>query len=343
MKKWQKIVGASLLSLATLAGCGTNGGNQTDDSTNAGGEEGETTYTIGISQFVEHPSLDAATKGFKAALEENDVNVTYDFQNAQADMNNTQTIAQNLVSNNVDLIFGNATQSTQAAVQQVNKSGKEIPVVFTSVSDPVGPDIVQSMDEPGGVATGTTDLHPEAIPNTITFIAEQMDDVENVGFVYNAGEENSVAQIKKAEEAMEGTGLKAVKKSVSTSAEVKQASEAIVGQADVFYIITDNTVVSALESVIAVAEENDMPMFVGELDSVKRGGFAAYGFEYYDIGYTAGEKAAEILTEGKAPSEIPVQYPQNLKLLINKQAAENMGIELKDEWSNLAEYYESEE
>ncbi|SID14911.1 ABC-type uncharacterized transport system, periplasmic component [Mycobacteroides abscessus subsp. abscessus] len=106
------------------------------------------------------------------------------------------------------------------------------------------------------------------------------------------------------------------------------------------YIITDNTVVSALESVIQTANDNDIPLFVGELDSVERGGFAAYGFDYEDIGYEAGEMAAEILEGEKKPSELPVQYPQNLKLLINKKAAEEMNIGLKEEWNSLAEFTE---
>ena len=94
------------------------------------------------------------------------------------------------------------------------------------------------------------------------------------------------------------------------------------------------------EAVIGVAEENDIPLFVGELDSVKRGGFAAYGFDYFDIGYEAGQLAVQILKDGKKPSELPAQYPQNLKLVINKKAAAEMGIELKPEWDSMAEYIE---
>jgi putative tryptophan/tyrosine transport system substrate-binding protein len=81
-------------------------------------------------------------------------------------------------------------------------------------------------------------------------------------------------------------------------------------------------------------------LFVGELDSVKRGGFAAYGFDYYDIGYQAGEMAVKILKDGKKPADLPVQYPKKLKLLINKKAAKDMGIELNPEWDSIAEYTE---
>lgn len=198
---------------------------------------------------------------------------------------------------------------------------------------------MKEMENPGGNVTGTTDTHPDAIPKTVKFIDQYLDG-KRIGMIYNSGEQNSVAQIDLVKKATEGTDLKIVEASVSTSAEVKQAAESLVGKVDCFYIITDNTVVSALDSVISVANENDIPLFVGELDSVKKGGFAAYGFEYYDIGYEAGEMAAKILTEGKKPSELPVQYPQNLKLLINKKAAAEMNVKILDEWSKEAEFIE---
>jgi putative ABC transport system substrate-binding protein len=235
----------------------------------------------------------------------------------------------------VDLIFANSTPSALSALNAT----KDIPIVFTSVTDPVGAQLVKSMETPDGNITGTTDTHPDAIPNMVKFIDEQFD-AGTVGVIYNSGEQNSEVQIEKVKEALSSTDMKLAEATVSNSSEVKQAAESLVGKADVIYIITDNTVVSALESVIQVSNDNDIPLFVGELDSVKRGGFAAYGFDYEDIGYEAGEMAAQILKEGKKPSELPVQYPQNLKLVINKKAAEEMGIELKDEWNDLAEFVE---
>ena len=286
LKRWQKIVGVSFLSLALLAACGTS---DEDEAANGGGEETSDKFTVGISQYVTHPSLDEATKGFKQAIEDSGLNVEFLDQNAQGDSNNAATIAQNLVSDDVDLIFANATPSAVAAMNATS----EIPVVFTSVTDPVDAQLVSSVEEPGGNATGTTDSHPDAIPNTINFINDEMD-VESVGVIYNAGEPNSVVQMNAVEEAVEGTDLELVQATVSNSSEVKQAAESMVGRADVFFIFTDNTVVSALESVIDVANNEQIPLFVGELDSVDRGGLAAYGFSYYDIGYKAGEMAVEI-------------------------------------------------
>ena len=312
-----------------LAGCGS------DDSSSAGKENGggdNEAYKIGVSQFVEHPSLDEATKGFKQALEDKGLKVEYDDQNAQGDQNNTGPISKNFVSHGVDLIFANATPSAQAAVNAT----KDIPVIFTSVTDPVSAKLVASMDTPEGNATGTSDANPEAIPSTVAFIADELKG-KKIGTIYNAGEQNSVVQVEQMKKEAKAAGVEVVEATVSTSAEVKQAAESLLGKADVFYIITDNTVVSALESVVQVAYDKDIPLFVGELDSVERGGFAAYGFNYYDIGYSAGEMAAAILEDGKEPGTIAVEYPKELKLVINQKAAEEMGIEIKEEWKENAE------
>ena len=256
-----------------------------------------------MTQIVQHPSLDEASKGFKDALTESGLSVEFDEQNAQNNQSNSLTIANNFVGDKVDLIFANSTPSALSAKNATN----DIPIVFTSVTDPVAAKLVTSMDKPGENVTGTTDSHPEAIANTVKFIAEEMG-AKTIGTVYNSGETNSTVQVNNMKAEAEKLGLKVVEASVSTSAEVKKAAESLIGDADVFYIITDNTVVSGLESVAGVANDKDIPLFVGELDSVNRGGFAAYGFSYYDIGHEAGEKAVEILKDGKKAGEFQLLH-----------------------------------
>ncbi|MEH6986771.1 ABC transporter substrate-binding protein [Cytobacillus firmus] len=332
VKTFKAIAAAGLIGTLLLSGCGSESANGEAGSSDK--EKGES-INIGVTQIVEHPSLDAALEGFRKALEDSGIKASYDVQIAQGDQNNNQSIANNFAGDGVDLIFANSTPSALSALNAT----KDIPIVFTSVTDPVGAQLVKSLDAPEGNITGTTDTHPDAIPSMVKFIDEQFE-AGTVGVIYNSGEQNSEVQIDKVKEALSGTNMKLAEATVSNSSEVKQAAESLVGKADAIYIITDNTVVSALESVIQVSNDNDIPLFVGELDSVKRGGFAAYGFDYEDIGYEAGEMAAKILKEGKKPSELPVQYPQNLKLVINKKAAEEMGIDLKDEWNGLAEFVE---
>lgn len=201
MKKGLAVLlsGAMLL----LAACG-GGGNQ------ASGEKKDEMVKIGITQIVEHPSLDAAREGFIEALKdagyEEGKNLKLDYQNAQGDMNNNASIAQKFVSDKNDLILAIATASAQAAVQAT----KDIPVLFTAITDPVGAELVQSMEKPGGNATGTTDTHPDAIKNTIAAIKKFIPGAKKVGIIYNNGEPNSVVNVKNAKEALEAAGLEAV-------------------------------------------------------------------------------------------------------------------------------------
>ncbi|MEK4282983.1 ABC transporter substrate-binding protein [Ureibacillus sp. FSL K6-0165] len=331
MKSSMKKLSFLLFGLVLLlAACG-GGGNDTSESSE-NNTENETTeevknYKIGVTQIVEHPSLNAAYQGFQDALKDAGLNVKYDYQIAQNDNSLNTQIAQNLASAGVDLIFANSTPSAQAAKNVTT----EIPIVFTSVTDPVAAQLIDSIESPGANVTGTIDLHPEAIKTTVEFMKDALD-VKSIGMVYNAGEQNSVAQVNQVKEIADSLGLKVEGATVSQSSEIKQAAESLIGKVDAFYIITDNTVVSALESIIQVADSNKLPLVVGEFDSVRRGGLLAFGFEYYDIGYQAGEMAAKILKGEATPADIPAEYPNTLKLVMNKDAIEKLGLEVKDEW-----------
>ena len=318
------------ISMLVLEACGTS---DSDSDTGESANSDEKVYKVGATQIVEHPSLDAAYEGFQEALKEAGLNVEYDFQSAQSDQNNVKPISDGFVADDVDLIFANSTASALGALQATS----EIPIVFTSVTDAVDAKLVPSMEEPGGNITGVVDLHPKAIQSTVQFIADYFPDA-SVGMVYNAGEQNSVRQVDTVKEAAEGTGLTIEERTVANTAEVQQAATTLAGDVDVFYIITDNTVVSALDSVIGVANDQDIPLIVGEPDSLAKGGFATFGIDYKTIGYRTGEIAAEILAGDKSPSDFPVEYPTEIQLFINKQGAEEQGVEWNTDWDESAQF-----
>ncbi|WP_188207082.1 ABC transporter substrate-binding protein [Alkalibacillus aidingensis] len=353
MKKLLLLLVIGVISILVACGSGAieegseeGNGDEPEDEINGDEPEDEdedevtrdnADFVVGVSQIVEHPSLDRATEGFQDALEEAGLSVYFDISLAQGDNNNASLIAEQFVGDEVDLIFGNSTPSTQSALNETD----EIPIVFTSVTDPEGAGLVDTMDQPGGNVTGTADMHPDAVPSAVELVEEM--GYESIGLIYNASEQNSVRQIELVNEVADENGLETHEATVSSSSEVMQSAESLVGQADVFLIITDNTVVSALESVISVGQNESMPVFVSELDSVRRGGFAGYGFDYYDIGYEAGEKAVKILEDGENPGDIPASYPQNLILEVNEEAAELMGVEITDELREQAEIVTTEE
>lgn len=323
----------AIISILALAACGA----EEEKDTNTDTAESSETYKVGATQIVEHPSLDAAYEGFQAALKDAGLDVEYDYQNAQDDQNNIKTISDNFVADDVDLIFANSTPSALGALQATS----DIPIVFTSVTDAVDTGLVESMDEPGDNITGVLDLHPDAIEKTVEFIETYFEGA-SIGLIYNAGEQNSVIQIEAVQEAAEGKDLSFVERTVSTSAEVQQAATSLAGEVDVIYIVTDNTVVSALESVVGVANDQQIPLIVGEPDSLAKGGFATYGIDYYTIGYRSGEIAAEILTGEKTTKDFPVELPPEINLFINKEGADAQGIEWNDEWDE-AEFVQSED
>lgn len=317
----------ALVSAIFLLGACSSDSAAPETDTEGEQKESKEKYTIGVTQLMEHPALNDATEGFKNAIEEAGLDVEYDMQNAQGDNSANDTIASNFAGQNVDLIFANSTPSAQAALSKTT----DIPIVFTSVVDPVGAELIESMEKPGGNVTGTSHHHPDSIPKTLEFFKEELK-AKKIGTVYNSGEQNSRAQIDKLKPMMEEYGLELIEATVSTTADVKQATESIIDQVDAFYVITDNTVVSAFESVADVTTDKKVPLLAADIASVPRGAFAAYGVDFVEVGYEAGKMAVKILKGEAKPADIPAQPPKTLLFMVNKKVADSIGMEIKPEW-----------
>ncbi|WP_027094723.1 ABC transporter substrate-binding protein [Cohnella thermotolerans] len=289
------------------------------------------TYSIAISQIVEHPSLDATREGFLAALKDAGIeegkNLKVDYNNAQGDQSNNLSIGQKLGSQKYDLVLAIATPSAQAVVQNVKNS----PVLFAAVTDPMDAKIVTNLDKPGGNVTGASDTNPAAITQLMDFIASDFPNIKTVGVVINEGEPNAVIMTKKAEEALSAHGIKLVKAPVTNTSEVKQAAQSLVGKVDAFYITLDNMVVSGVDAIIQIANDKKIPFFSSDRDTVEKGAFATVGFKYYDHGYQVGQMAVDILKNGKNPGDMPVKMQEKLDLILNLKAAEAQGITVTDD------------
>ncbi len=323
---------AAVLATAALAvsACSSDSANDAAASDAASADAASAAYTIGITQIVSHPALDGAVEGFKQGLaDQGFTNVTYDVQNAQGDIATAASIAQKFANDNLDLVLGVATPTSQAVVKAVT----DTPIVFTAVTDPLGAGLVDNAEAPGGNTTGVSDLLP-MVP-TMELITRVLPDIEKLGVIYNAGESNSVFLIEEQKKAAEAIGIEVVEATASNSSEVQAAADSLVGRVDAISVLTDNTVVSALESVVKVAQENQIPLFAGDTDSVERGAIAAYAFDYTDLGVQAGEMAAAILS-GQAISDTPVEYAQKLQLSINEEAAAASGVTLPEDVVNEA-------
>lgn len=287
---------------------------------------GEKVVKVGISQLVTHPALDAAREGIIKGLEDNGYvegeNLEIDYQNSELDMTLTASIAQQFVADKVDVIVSIATPSSQAAVQAAKGTG--IAVVFSAITDPVGAGLVSDWDShPDENVTGVSDMI--VVGDDVNLIKQVIPGIKTLGTLYNAGESNSVFLTEKLNEACDELGIEVVERTVSTSADVLTAAQSLVGRVDAIWVGTDNTVVSGLEALIKVCEDNDIPFFPADEASIERGGIGAYGFDYYDIGYQTGEMVANVLAKGKA-NNIAVEKGKIISLTLNTAAAEAMGV-----------------
>jgi len=280
---------------------------------------------IGEHQIVAHPALDNDSKGFKVALEEEGFvegkNVKFDRQNAQGDQANCAIIARKFEDDRVDLIHAISTPNAQASA----KVSKTIPIVFSSVTDPVATGIVPKMGKTGTHITGVSDMWPIALQ--CQMYQDLVPHAKRWGTIYNPGDVNVTFHIKEMKKAVAAMGGKLIEAHISTSSEVMQAAQSLVGRVDAIHITSDNTAVSAFESIVKVCNENNIPLFAGDRDSCPRGAVAAYGPDYFLIGYTAGKKAARIL-KGEDPSQVEAGLAVGYSLWVSLKHAKAQGLKL---------------
>lgn len=295
--------------------------NQTEAADEAAGTE---TYKIGVIQLVEHAALDAANEGFVAALDEAGIAYEIDQQNAQNDQSACQTIAEKLVNDGNDLILAIATPAAQA----VAGATSEIPVLVTAVTDPADAGLVDTNEVPGGNVSGTSDLTP--VKEQVNLLTQLLPEAKKVGILYCSAESNSEFQANMATEACTAAGLESEMFTVSSSNEIQQVVESMVGKVDAIYAPTDNTIAAGMATVAMVANDNKLPVICGEAGMVEAGGLATYGIDYYQLGYLTGQQAIEILVNGADVSQMPVGYlaAEQCELTTNAETAEALGIDL---------------
>ena len=294
------------------------------------------TYRVSVSQFVEHPALDAVLKGFKDYMKDNNVDVSYSVHNAQANMATAGQIGTQIMGEKPDLILAIATPSAQTCAQALRKAPhmKNTPMLFTAVTDPLMAGLVKDLDRPGGNITGVSDMLP--LEQHMEMIRKFIPGFTKLGVLYNSGETNSVSSVKLLRKVGQKMGYEVIDATVSKTSEVYQAAKSLVGKVDAVFVPTDNTVVESLESAVKVCAENKLPLFSADVDSVKRGSVAAMGFDYYEHGRQTGAMAKRIL-DGANPGDTPVETQKELKLHINLKSAELMSVHVPEDLLKAAD------
>ncbi|RXZ26413.1 ABC transporter substrate-binding protein [Fusobacterium necrophorum] len=283
---------------------------------------------IGITQIIEHPSLDAARKGLEKALQKNlGKKVKIEYQSAQGDFGTAQLIAKSYVNSKKDVIVAISTPSAQAALNAT----KQIPIVYTAVTDP------KIAGLSGKNITGTADMSP--LEEQLNLLKNLLPKAKKVGFLYNPSEQNSVSLLKQFTILAKERQLQVIEKGVNTVNDMNLALNSLLGQVDVLYIPTDNLVTSSESLLIQQANRKNVPVIASVESSVKKGALATVSIDYEKLGYQTGERILEIL-KGKSPNQIQVEGLRETTLVINERIAKKYGISVKQEVFKGAVLYE---
>ncbi|MCQ2397726.1 MAG: ABC transporter substrate-binding protein [Sphaerochaetaceae bacterium] len=267
-------------------------------------------FTVGMCQLVQHPALDAATQGFKDALNEAlGDRIAFDEQNASGEMNNCSTIINGFVSKNVDLIMANATAPLQAAASATSS----IPVLGTSITHYA---VALELDSWNGTVgtnvSGTSDL--ASLKEQAQILKEWFPDAKTVGLLYCSNEANSIFQIEEIEKYFAEMKIKTTRFSFTDTNDITSVTQKACDSCDVIYIPTDNTAASNAEAIANVVIASKTPVIAGEANLCAGCGLATLSINYYDLGFTTGKMAVKILTEGADVSEMPVEFAPAVKM-----------------------------
>ena len=281
-------------------------------------------YTIGIAQFAEHGSLDNCREGFLMGLAEAGIvegeNLTIDYQ-----------IAQQFVSNNVDLMCAIATPVAQACY---NAADGNIPTIYTAVTDPVAAMLAGEDGSPVGNATGTSDKLP--VENQLKAIRAIMPEAKKIGILYTTSEVNSESAIAEYQALAPEYGFEIVTSGISTTADIPMALDSLLSQVDVMTNLTDNTVVSALSLVLDKANAANIPVFGSEIEQVKLGCVASEGLDYIALGKRTGAMAAKVLKGEATCQDLPYEVISESSLYVNYEAMEALGLTLPEDMAARA-------
>ncbi len=321
------ICAAALMCAGALSGCGAKDAANTD-----GASSNETTYKIGVLQYADHPSLDNCREGFKQGLDAEGVKYELTEQSAKGDDATNTQIAQQFVSQGMDLVCGIATPSAQACYNAAYEAN--IPVIFNAVSDPVAAKLATSATEAMDGITGVSDMLP--VEEQLKLIREMLPEAKKIGILYTTSEANSVSTIESYKEKVGEYGFELVEKGITNAAEIPQAVDLLVEEVDCITNMTDNTVVANLPVMLEKADAKNIPVFGSEEEQVGNGCIASAGIDYIDLGKKAGVMAARVL-KGEDIKTIPYETLTESKITVNTDTAAKLGIEIPQTISDRAE------
>lgn len=331
MKTMKKLAALLLALSLTLALTACGGEKAPDTPDDASGEPAEEHYTIGISQYGEHGSLDNCREGFLQGLAEEGIvegeNLTVDYQNAGFDDSIATQIGQSFSANDVDLMAAIATPSATACFAAAED--KDIPVIFTAITDPVG----AKLDS--GNITGTSDVLP--VEGQLELIRKLQPNASTIGIVYTTSEANSVYSVGVYESLASKYDFTIETVGVTSQAEVTQAVDTLISKGvNCISNLTDNTVVGVLPAILEKTNDAGVPVYGSEIEQMKLGCVAGAGLDYVKLGVQTGKMAAKVLRGEASCQDIPYEIIENYDIYLNPTSLDAMGLAVPDEIAQTA-------
>lgn len=328
MKKFLSIVLSILMCAAIFTGCGGNSGETGTDGSQASTGD---TVKIGIIKIVEHSSLNTIEQSIVSRLEElgykDGENAEISCMSAQNDSTTIPLMMDKFVADGYDIVVAISTPVATAAMNYA----QQIPIVFSAVSDPVAANLTTSLEKPDKNITGTSDSVP--VEKIIDMALQLTPDIKTFGFIYNSGEDSSVANIDRAKAYCEEKGLSYVEANVENSTAIQQAAESLVTKCDAVFSPTDNTVAEGMSVLSQICKDAKIPCYVGADSMVQDGGFASIGITYEDLGIETANMVDKVL-KGTSVSDIPIMVFEDLYTYINTTTAQAIGVEVSDDVLN---------
>ncbi len=294
---------------------------------------------VSIVQVIEHPALDQTRQGIMDELAASGYisgkNMQSFYESAQGNPALATQIVQKFVGQKSSVIVAIGTTPAQAAAQVTQ--GSNIPVVFASVTDPVGTKLVTNPEKPEQNVTGVSNF--VAVERQLKIFLKILPSMTRLGYIYNPGEANSVTLLEKTQVATKKEGITLVTTPASKTSEVLSAAQNLVGKVDAIFVNNDNTALAAFDAVAKIGAENKIPVFVSDIDCLNKGALAALGPDQYQLGRQTGKMIVKILEGQAKPSDIPVEWPKKIDLKLNIEVAERLGIQFMDELVSEAEQF----
>ncbi|WP_454948693.1 tryptophan ABC transporter substrate-binding protein [Gemella sanguinis] len=322
--KLNKIFIAFALLLVCVLGYGVYSSKKGEDTNKTQNKE----VKVGVLQLLSHPALDQIYKGLEDGLAKEGYkvgeNLKIDLQNAQGDQSNLASMGQKLVTDNNDILVGITTPATLS----LSNATKDKPIIMAGITYPVEAGLIKSEDKPGNNITGVSDRTP--IKQQLEIMKKVLPKMKKVGILYTASEDNSVKQAQEAEKLAKELGLEVKVSSIANTNDIQQVTESLASETDAIFVPIDNTIASAMSTVVKVTDAKKIPVFPSADTMVADGGVLGIGVDQYQIGVETAKVVAKVL-KGEDTKNMPIVLANEGVIYLNEAKAKQLGIEIPNE------------